>query len=147
MEGERGEGVGSGERRAESGAALLEELKRPLARRLFAVYRAIRDGVPAPDVAQATGMDPWFLAQLAEIAEVERKLSLLELPTPAVTELHEELSDPHLTSELPLLPGEGWGEVSALLRQAKQLGFADSHLARLVSFPVPLEGDAAAEGV
>ena len=66
--------AGSEQRGREERKALLEELKRPSARRLFAVYRAIRQGVPAADVAQATGMDPWFLAQLAEIAEVERNL-------------------------------------------------------------------------
>ena len=58
--GERG--AGSEERKA-----LPEELKRPLAGRLFAVYRAIRDGVAVADVAEMTGMDKWFLGQLTEI--------------------------------------------------------------------------------
>ncbi len=77
----------SGEWRVGSGAGgnalFFEELSRPSARRVFAVYRAIRDGLALGDVAAATGMDPWFLAQLAEIVTCE--LSLAESGASAST--------------------------------------------------------------
>ena len=123
------------------GRALLEELKRPSARRLFAVYRAIRGGVPVSVVAEATGMDPWFLAQLAEIAEVERKLSIVELPTLAVTELCEELSDPHLASgPSPPRRGLGRGFCSASPSQANGLRRQPSGSASSPSKGKPGEG-------
>ena len=113
------DGSGPQETRSGERGALLEELKRPLAGRLFAVYRAIRAGVAVPDVAQATGMDKWFLGQLTEIVNCE--LSIVNCQF-------------------------GSSEWSGLLRRAKQLGFADSHLARLLPVSLPLEGDCEARG-
>ena len=52
-------------------------------------------------------MDPWFLSQLSEIAALE---AMLRAQTPATLD-------------------------AALLRRAKRAGFADSHLARLLSRP------------
>ena len=85
----------------------LEELARPAAGRLFAVYRAIRAGVSVEDVATRTGMDRWFLAQLREIVDCE-------------------LAAVNCQFDSPELPN--------LLRKAKQMGFADSHLARLTGW-------------
>ncbi|HEX9019417.1 MAG TPA: carbamoyl-phosphate synthase large subunit [Anaerolineaceae bacterium] len=52
----------------------IEETLRPTSGRLFSVYRALRSGIPVDEVARRTGMDPWFLAQLAEIAALEAAL-------------------------------------------------------------------------
>ncbi len=115
----RGEG-GEREARSEVRKALLEELKRPSARRLFAVYRAIRGGVTVSVVAEATGMDQWFLGQLSEIVNCELAIGNCQLGSP---------------------------ELSGLLRIAKQMGFADSQLARLLSSTLPLEGDGRGGGL
>ncbi len=85
----------------------LEEIERPTATRLFAVYRALRSGSSVDEVAARTGMDPWFLSQLAEIAQMEVDLRRQTLSS--------------------LNPSD--------LRRAKRVGFADSHLARLLSRP------------
>jgi carbamoyl-phosphate synthase large subunit len=90
-------------------AAALETislLTTPTAERLFRVYRAIRQGIPLEEISEATGYDLWFLAQMREIANCE--------------------------SEIVSCKSEN--ELNSLLRHAKQMGFADSHMSRLLSF-------------
>ena len=85
----------------------LDEIGRPTATRLFAVYRALRSGFSVEEVAARTDMDPWFLAQLGQIVQMEADLR------------SQTLSSLDATT----------------LRRAKRAGFADSHLARLFSRP------------
>ena len=91
----------------------LGELARPGAGRLFAVYRALLGGASVEEVASVTGMDPWFLAQLGEIVDCQLAIGNCQLESP---------------------------ELAAVLRQAKQMGFADSWLARILPHPSPLPG-------
>jgi len=82
----------------------------PSADRLFRVYRAIRQGISLAEISRATGYDLWFLAQMAENVSVE--------------------------NEIKSWAGQTESEQIGLrtsLRLAKQMGFADSHLARLLS--------------
>jgi carbamoyl-phosphate synthase large subunit len=88
----------------------LDTIKTPEADRLFRVYRAIRQGMPLDEISAATGYDLWFLAQMAE---VESQRSNVE-------SFRGYLDDPALKGRL---------------HAAKQMGFADSHLARLLSTP------------
>ena len=83
----------------------LSTLKIPTADRLFRVYRAIRQGMSLEEISKASGYDLWFLAQMDEIKNCEAGLR-------------------NCQSESELKP---------LLRYAKQLGFADSHISRLLS--------------
>jgi carbamoyl-phosphate synthase large subunit len=85
----------------------LEELARPQAGRLFSVYRALRSGLSVEQVAAETGMDAWFLSQLVQLAALEADLR------------------GHTSESLP----------ADLLYRAKRAGFADAHLARLLSRP------------
>jgi carbamoyl-phosphate synthase large subunit len=67
-----------GERLADDGLeaddveSLLAALRRPTADRPFQLKRALEAGVPQDEVYEATGIDPWFLDQLARIVEDER---------------------------------------------------------------------------
>ncbi len=80
--------------------------------RLFRVYRAIRQGMSFEEISNATNYDVWFLAQMQVIAECEMQIADYETAG---------------------VDGEiGEREFRVLLRTAKQLGFADSHLARLL---------------
>ncbi len=100
---------GSGPNRASlmDQGATVQEIAHPAPDRLFRVYRCLRAGGSIQDVAAASGYDPWFLAQIAEIARLERDLR-----------------------------GQSLETVDAdLVRRAKQAGFADAHLARLFSRP------------
>ncbi len=83
----------------------LSSLKIPTADRLFRVYRAIRQGLPLEEIGQATGYDLWFLAQMNEIKNCELEIRNCETES----------------------------ELKAVLRYAKQMGFADSHISRLLS--------------
>ncbi len=82
------------------------ELQDPTADRLFRVYHAVKQGVPLEVISQASGYDLWFLAELAEIAGMEKKIAEAS---------PQDASFP------------------ALLYEAKRMGFADSHIARLTS--------------
>src|SRR5215211_2131145 len=83
----------------------------PTADRLFRVYRAIRQGISLDEIADVTGYDLWFLAQMQAISNWEFVIK-------------------DCKSEAELKP---------VLRIAKQMGFADSHLARLLtSYHLPI---------
>ena len=82
----------------------LSSLRLPTADRLFRVYRALRQGMSLEEISEATGYDLWFLAQMQEISNLEF----------AIRDCKTE------------------DELKPVLRIAKQMGFADSHLSRIV---------------
>ncbi|GAB4486322.1 MAG: carbamoyl-phosphate synthase large subunit [Anaerolineales bacterium] len=86
----------------------ISTLKVPTADRLFRVYRAIRQGMDLAEISRVTGYDLWFLAQMKEIQNVECRMMNAEF-------------------------GIQNDELQTILRTAKQMGFADSHIARLVN--------------
>ena len=42
--------------------------------RIFGIETALRDGARVPEVAETTGVDPWFLDRIVEIIEMRRKI-------------------------------------------------------------------------
>ncbi len=97
-------GLGGESERVLSAELIREYLERPNPERIFFIYRAIQTGVSIEELAHRTGIDPWFLAQIEEIAHQERTLRA-----------HQGLEH---------IPGE-------LLRQAKRFGFSDAVLAKI----------------
>jgi carbamoyl-phosphate synthase large subunit len=98
---------GSGPARSPSAEApALDSLKVPTADRLFKVYRAIQAGFPLEKIAAATGYDLWFLAEMKTIDECRMMIA-----------------------EHPLQPDDP--KTRSILHLAKQIGFADSHIARI----------------
>jgi carbamoyl-phosphate synthase large subunit len=89
-----------------SGRVVVDEaaLSAPNSERLFAAYQALLDGTEPAEVARLTGYDPWFVAQMGQIAALEREVASHSL---------ESLS-------------------ASLLRRAKQCGFSDAQIAGLV---------------
>jgi carbamoyl-phosphate synthase large subunit len=81
---------------------LRQELRYPSPRRILAVARAFDEGMSVEEVYKLTGIDPWFLNQIAEVVRFTRKL---QEPT---TNLDAET-----------------------LLAAKKLGFSDRGIARL----------------
>lgn len=75
--------------------------KQPTPSRLFAICRALRDGVSVDEISKHTRIDGWFLHQIAEIAT-----------------MHTSLRQQHPLDE-------------ATLRRAKQLGFSDQGIDEL----------------
>jgi carbamoyl-phosphate synthase large subunit len=83
--------------------ALRQELRMPGGERLLYVADALRLGYSFDDVAQLTGIDPWFLAQVADLVETEK-----EIAAAGLAGLNEDL-----------------------MRRIKRKGFADARIAEL----------------
>ncbi len=81
---------------------LEEELRSPSDERVFAICRALKDGMPVGRIHQLTRIDPWFLSKLANIVAMETALAK------------------HAGRELP----------RELMLSAKRLGFSDRQVAR-----------------
>src|SRR3984957_13326098 len=82
-------------------AALLDRVAVATPDRIFELEAVLRRGVPAATVVARTGIDPWFVDQIARITEERRSISeAAELDAPA-------------------------------FRRAKRLGFSDAQLAYL----------------
>ncbi|NOY93294.1 MAG: carbamoyl-phosphate synthase large subunit [Deltaproteobacteria bacterium] len=55
-------------------AAVLEVVRTPLAERLWYLGDGLRLGLSVEELFEATGVDPWFLAQMAELITLEDEL-------------------------------------------------------------------------
>src|SRR2546425_3272222 len=55
-------------------------LRTPTPERVFQIKRALLAGVSVDEVAQASGIDPWFLFQMEELLEAERWFAALPPP-------------------------------------------------------------------
>jgi len=56
---------------------LKENLERPNAERIFYIKRALDEGMPVEQIHRHTQIDPWFLENLKEIADLENELKAL----------------------------------------------------------------------
>lgn len=83
---------------------LIEYIKTPRWDRIFRIKDALMQGVTVKTIAQATGIDRWFLFQIQKICEIEKELSKYTVDT---------------------LPTD-------LLKEAKKSGFGDEQIARIM---------------
>jgi carbamoyl-phosphate synthase large subunit len=90
-------------------AALRQELRIPGAERIRYVADAMRLGFTFEDVAKVSGIDPWFLAQIADLLESE-----------------QAVRDASFT-----------GLDETLLRSVKRKGFSDARIAELLDVAEP----------
>jgi carbamoyl-phosphate synthase large subunit len=81
--------------------AILEDLRTPTEGRIYQVERALRLGASIEEVAKASGIDPWFVAEVAGLVE-----------------LRQEIIDAPVLDE-------------TLLRRAKHYGLSDGQIAAL----------------
>ncbi|MCS6848996.1 MAG: carbamoyl-phosphate synthase large subunit [Anaerolineae bacterium] len=91
-------------RRLSQFSILNSQLATPTAQRLFQVFDALRCGMTPEQVHAATKYDPWFIEQFRQMIETERALAQ------------------HTLESLP----------RALLLRAKQEGFGDAYIAKLL---------------
>jgi carbamoyl-phosphate synthase large subunit len=89
----------------DSAQTLRAALRRPTAERPFQLKRALQAGFTIGELHEITAIDPWFLAQLAELVEAERAFSRTDA---AGISAHD-------------------------MRHMKRLGFSDRQLAGLLS--------------
>ncbi|MGI5217544.1 carbamoyl-phosphate synthase large subunit [Nocardia sp. CA-290969] len=89
--------------------AILTDLRTPTEGRIYQVERALRLGASIESVAEASGIDPWFVAEVAGLVELRREL----LDTPVLDESllrrakYHGLSDRQIAALRPELAGEG----------------------------------------
>ena len=83
-------------------------LSRPNEHRVFAVRQALKAGFSAEEINRLTSIDPWFIRNMEELVEIERRLR-------AVAKLNDA-------------PVE-------LIREAKRNGFSDAQLGTVWSCP------------
>ena len=89
----------------EQARALLEQARIPTDGRIVLVQQALRGGLSVEEVHEATGIDPWFLDQMALINQVAEHVA----------------ASPQLTAEVLLL--------------AKRHGFCDAQISELSGVP------------
>ncbi|MCQ3932854.1 MAG: carbamoyl phosphate synthase large subunit [Chloroflexi bacterium] len=84
----------------------IESLAVVRAERIWAIWESLRAGHTPHEISAVTGIDVWFLTQMAEIVWLEN-----------------EISQYHHLEDLPV----------QLLRKAKRMGFGDSHIGWLLA--------------
>ena len=84
---------------------LVEYIKTPKWDRIFRIKDALMQGSTVKSIAQATGIDRWFLYQIQKICTVEKEMAQYSLET---------------------IPTE-------LLKEAKKMGFSDLQLTKILS--------------
>ncbi len=87
-------------------ATVKAALRTPTPERIFQVKRALAGGVPAAEIAERTGIDPWFIDQLSELVEAEAAWA----------------ADPRALQ-------------ADALRAMKRMGFSDAQLGRIRGMP------------
>ena len=87
--------------RANDVNAVLEDLKRPTEGRIYDVELAQRLGASIEQIHEASGLDPWFIAEMENLQDIRKEL----------------IDAPVLTSDL--------------LREAKYWGLSDAQIAAL----------------
>ncbi|MEU4841998.1 carbamoyl-phosphate synthase large subunit [Nocardia testacea] len=89
-------------------AEILADLRTPTEGRIYQVERALRFGASIEDVAAASGIDPWFVAEIAGLVDLRTEL----LETPVLDESllrrakYHGLSDRQIAELRPELAGE-----------------------------------------
>jgi carbamoyl-phosphate synthase large subunit len=91
----------------ESLESALAALRRPTPERVFQVKRALLLGASLEQIAERSGIDPWFVSQMIDLLQAERGFAAQGGP------------------------GKSDDETRARLRQMKRLGFSDRQLADL----------------
>ncbi len=110
------------------------KLSLPNAERIFWIAVAMREGFTQDEIFQLTQVDPWFLAQMGQIVEEERRLIDLTLQTeggrlPASVLIREVGADSHDSKLTPV--GGPLGDLTGHVLKAKRMGFSDFQLAGL----------------
>ena len=97
-------GLGADGREITDQDAILKSLENPSWNRLFHIYDAIKLGIPFKKIKEKTRIDDWFLRQIKDLLDLEKKISKFTI------------------SDIP----------KALLFEAKQKGYADRQLGHLL---------------
>ncbi|MGV6996799.1 carbamoyl-phosphate synthase large subunit [Desulfovibrio sp. QI0430] len=93
---------------------ILESLHRPNSKRIFSLRQAIVAGISEEEIFAVSAIDPWFIRQVRDIVEMEKRISNFGLANDMTT-ANAALAD--------------------MLREAKEYGFSDRQLAEMWKTP------------
>jgi carbamoyl-phosphate synthase large subunit len=93
---------------------LLAALRTPTPERVFQLKHALLAGIDLDTICGASGIDPWFVGQLAELLEAERAWAARAAPGQPVAKADDD---------------------ARALRRMKRLGFSDRQLGDLIGVP------------
>ena len=87
---------------------LCDAIATPTDGRIYRVEQGLREGMPVDEVAALSGIDPWFLDQIAQIVELRSEIVDAPALTPALLRKAKRhgLSDRQLAALRPELAGE-----------------------------------------
>ncbi len=87
---------------------LCDAISTPTDGRIYRVEQGLREGMPVDEVAALSGIDPWFLDQIAQIVELRSEITDAPALTPALLRKAKRhgLSDRQLAALRPELAGE-----------------------------------------
>jgi carbamoyl-phosphate synthase large subunit len=106
-----------------TGDDVREALRVPTSLRIFAVARALADGITPDEIYALTGIDPWFLHGIADILNVRREIRAQAGAGGASAPGAKPGAKAAAGAVKPLSPD--------LLLRAKKLGFSDTGIGRL----------------
>ncbi len=86
-------------------------LKNPCAERIWYIAQAFREGMSVDEVRELTSIDPWFLANIRQIVEMEERIKKAGVRSKGTKILDDKFSE--------------------VLRRAKGYGFSDRRIAEL----------------
>jgi len=95
-----------------------EEIKEPTDERIFAIYKALKEGMSIERIHELSHIDQWFLGKIANIISVERALQSAG---------HMFLSAKREIEKV----GDYSNDLQELLLSAKRFGFSDKQIALL----------------
>ncbi len=98
-------------------ATIKAALRTPTPERIFQVKRALQAGIAPSDVAERTGIDPWFIAQFAELVEAEAGWAAAGPEALEPTALREMKRMGFSDAQLGRLRGMAEAEVRAIRHQ------------------------------
>ena len=106
--------------------------------RLLAVVSALRLGIPEEEISALSGIDPWFVAQIAELVQEEEALrDEIRRQAGAGTAPRTAASPGTAAAAAAGAPAVGTPAGRRLWR-LKELGFSDAQIARALGKPEPV---------
>lgn len=100
-----------------------EELKALSADRIYLLRSAMDRGISLDEIFEITKINRWFLNNLKDIVDFEKKLSDEKIITKAIILSTNEINDKNFA--------EAVKDIVAFFREAKEMGFSDAQLAKI----------------
>lgn len=108
---------------------LIHSLKTPNPERIFYIKYAIQEGMPLDEIYELSGIDPWFLQNIAEIIQMENHIRTSTFLAEGLRQI-EQQKDNH-TPVIKFETPKDEELTKKILLEAKQMGFSDYQIACL----------------